>query len=506
VNPQDYKQLIRRLEVDSTVNPAAFHSKVVLICASAYFGLFGTLAGIAWLIHAVFDLARQGHSIVAMVRIGLFGLLMLPVFLVVLRMFFMRLPPPQGRVITAEEVPRLFDALAKMRRKLAGPRIHQVLIDSNYNASICQLPRFGLFGGHRNYLTLGLPYLLGVDTKEMLATVAHEYGHLCGNHGKLGAWAYRQRRIFGALYEQLSDGSEQNFIHDALAGVLARFMPYYNAYTFVLSRQNEYEADRTATELFGASVNASGLVRDALLARWIDEQFWPRLFKQADEAMRPSFMPFSAMSTAFKASYDQWATRENLAAAWAMESDLHDTHPALRDRVEATGEEVRLPACVDTSAAETLVGVRASKRLIEEFDEQWWRKERREWESRCKYVSRSRLRLQQLSALPMAAIALADLHELALLSAKFEAPTRAKPLLEHLLGQDGGPYPKAQLFYGRMLLNEGNSNGLEHLELAARHDRRLVDDIGQIGYRYLQKRGNEFAARAWLEKLTPEYA
>lgn len=496
-----YLQLVGQLEVDSTISPMAFRTKVMLLSFAAYFVLFGTLIGLAVLIYWGFSTAQASHSTFNMIRIGLFALVMLPVFFVVLSMFFMRLPPPTGRVISPDEAPRLFEAIEKMRAKLGGPPIHQVLIDQEYNAAISQLPKFGLFGGHTNYLMLGLPYLLGVPRKEMLATVAHEYGHLCSDHGKVGAWVYRQRRTFGALYEQVRDASEGNWVHAGMARMLDRFMPYYNAYTFVLSRQNEYEADRVASELVGAAVNVSGLVRDALLGRWIHEVFWPKLYKQADSSSHPLFKPFSGMRTAFKASHEQWATPENLAQAWREKSGLLDTHPALRDRVEATGEAPVLPACVEVSAAEALLGSGTTKRLIEEFDQNWWQAERSNWEARYRYVTRSQKRLSELSSVPLGDLPLSDLQEFALLKWEFDSASAAKPVLEFLLRKKLGPLPKAAFCYGRILLGEGNALGLDHLETAAANDSSLIGDVAHIGYDYLMQNRNEDGAAAWWEKI-----
>jgi hypothetical protein len=501
-----YTHLVRRLEHDSNFHPAAFRSKVLLVSASAYLALFGVLIAIATLLYLGLHWAQNHRSSYNMLRFGLFALIMLPVFWVVFRSFFMRLPAPEGRPIRREEAPKLFETLDKIRLKLKGPKIHQVLIDSEYNAAISQLPRFGLFGPHTNYLILGLPYLLGVTHKEMLATVAHEYGHLCGNHGKLGAWVYRQRRTFGALYEQVRDSSDDNWIQAGMARALGKFMPYYNAYTFVLSRQDEYEADRTASQIVGASANAHCLVRDALLGRWVHQDFWPKLYQQAETAMRPSFMPFSAMRMAFKASYEQWATAERLAEALAEKSNLNDTHPALSERIAATGQKAILPTCIEVSAADVLLGGTTTKTLIAEFDQDWWSKESKKWEARCKYVFRSKARLQELSAVPLAQVALLDLQEFALLIAEFDTPQAAKPVLEHLLKQTGGPYPKAAFVYGHILLDEGNGRGLEHLESAAANDRRLVEQVAQLGYDFLMKHQGEYAAHAWWKKIMPVQA
>jgi Zn-dependent protease with chaperone function len=498
-----FEGLVGRLEAQAAHGPAVFRGKVLLISCAAYIALFTTLGVIGYVLYSSFSWPSQGHS-ASSIKLTLFVVPVIPMLFTVLRMFFMRLPPPEGRRITRDEAPKLFAVLDKMRRKLKGPPIHQVLIDDRYNAAVSQRPRFGLFGWHTNTLMLGLPYLLGGPANEMLATIAHEYGHLCGNHGKLGAWVYRQRRTFGALYEQVDENRETGILYRLLAAALDRFMPYYNAYTFVLSRQNEYEADLTASELVGAEVNACGLVRDTLLARWIHEDFWPTIFKQVDANARPAILPYAAMRTAFKAGHEKWATRERLAEAWREPSGLVDTHPALRDRVEATGEQPKLPAPVEITAGEVLLGTTTMRRLIAEFDQAWWKKEQKKWETRHRYVVRSRQRLQELLPQPMSALALHDLQELALLKAEFDSPQAAKPVLEHLLRQPGGPFPKAAYFYGRILLDENDDRGLDHLATAAANDRSLIESVANAGYEYQYKKRGEEAAQAWWDRIVPQ--
>jgi len=504
LDQQEYTNLVRRLELDSYANPAAFRRKVIAISVGAYVALLGALGALAWLIQFLIRWAFSTSHLFAAVKIGLFALVLLPVFWAVLRMLLMRIEPPEGRALTRQEAPRLFATLDELRKRLAGPGIHHVLVDGNYNAAIAQRPRYGLFGGHTNYLILGLPYMLGTPPKEMLATVAHEYGHLCGSHGKLGAWVYRQRRVFGALYEQTRDTAADSLVSRGLLGALSVFMPYYNAYTFVMSRQQEYEADRAASEIAGASVNAQGLVRDALLGRWIHEEFWPRLRSHADQAERPPFMPFASMRVAFKASHEQWAAPEKLSAAWMERSDLHDTHPCLRERVEAIGEQPSLPAAVETTSAERLLGGELTRILIGEFDRNWWSDEGKDWQARFRYAARSRIRMAQLSALPLAQVPLADLQELALLKAEFESPDAARPVLERLLRQPGGPFPMASYHLGRILLEDGDVRGLDHLRNAAQTDASLVEASARLGYYFILKTQSEYAARQWWESLAPE--
>lgn len=498
-----YTHLVRRLEVESTINPASFRAKVFLISVSAYIALFGTLIVIGLLFYLAFDFVQhhRGHSPARLVALVSFAIAVLPIFFVVLRMCFLRLGQPQGVAVTRKDAPRLFEILDKIRARLQGPPIHHVLIDDEYNAAISQVPRFGLFGGHTNYLMLGLPFLLGGTPKELVATIAHEYGHLRGNHGKFGAWVYRQRLIFHALDKHVRNTADDGMLDSLFSNALRYFMPRYYAYTFVLSRQDEYEADRAAMQLAGARPMADGLVRSTLLGRWIRREFWPKLYKQADVAMQPAFMPYQSMRTAFMASHEQWAAKEHLQAAWMEKSGLLDTHPALRDRVEAIGEAAALPPPVTITAAEALLGATLTKNLIDRFDRQWWKSEKTDWEARCKYATRSRARLKELSARPLAEVPLQDLQEYALLTAEFDSPQAAKPILEHLLKKDGGPFPRAAFIYGRILIDEDNRRGLNYLESAAINDRDAIEDVAYIGFYYLLRKESEYSAQKWWDKI-----
>lgn len=498
-----YGGLVSRLEAEASHNPIAFPSKVLLISGAAYVALFGTLLGGAALVYGISQWALTRQNAFYLVQIGFLGLALAPLLLIVTRMFFMRLEPPSGRVVTPEEAPKLFEILRKMRKKLKGPAIHKVLIDREFNASISQVPLFGLFGMHKNYLVLGLPYLLAVPPKEMLATVSHEYGHLCGNHGKLGAWVYRQRRILHAVNEKIQQSNESHIVTGMIGRMLQKLMPYYDAYTFVMARQNEYDADRTATELVGADVNAVGLVRDALLGRWVHEEFWPKLYAQANTSAEPLFRPFASMRSVFEAGREQWATKERLTAAWRQSSDFFDTHPCLRDRVEATGQPAILPGAVTKSAAEALLGDTA-KILVKEFDEAWWHEEKSGWQNRFRYVTRSKARLAELSARQLGDLPVQDLHELALLKAEFESDQSAKPVLEYLMRQPGGPFAKPEYLYGTILLREGQERGLDFLATAAQTDRNLTQDAAEAGYFYLLEKHDKQTADRWWHKIYPD--
>jgi hypothetical protein len=502
VNDEEFSWLVARLENQSANAPRAFRAKVLLISVAGYIALFLGLLFSALLLYWAATYTREHHVNRFVIGAGVLGLMSLPMFYVTLKTLLTPLPPPQGRVIVRAEAPILFGLLDKMRVKLKGPEIHHVLIDEDYNAHIVQRARWGLIGPSVNYLALGLPFMLGHGTSEMLSVVAHEYGHLCAAHGRINNWVWRQRVIFQAMYARVEEASDSSIWYGLMWKALHAFMPYFNAYTFVLSRQDEYEADAAAAKVAGAAAASTSLVRTTLLADWFHEQFWPTLYRQADKLEKPTIMPYKSIATAFRMSHAEWATDARLKTALLRDSDVDDTHPCLRERVAALGELPGLPPALGTNAAVTLLGPALADRLAEEFDQAWWRNQADSWRERYRRVMRSQERLLMLQASPLASLSIVDLQELALLKNEFESAQAAKPVLEHLLRQPGGPYPKASCLYGRILLDEQRHEGLDYLAEAARHDKRLAEEALHAGFHFILERDGEARAHRWLESVS----
>lgn len=490
---------LERLKSKAAGSPGGFRGKALVASSAVHVLVLGVLLAVALLVYFGLQLVADISRIDSMLYIGLTGIALIAA-VAVLRLFFIPLEIPEGRAITRSEAPRLFETLDKMCKKLDGPAIDHVLITSDYNTAILPLRTRPIFGGYTNYLILGLPYMLGVPAKEMLSAIARDYGYLCGAHGRLATRVYRQNSTFIALNGQVERKSNAGRVDALFTSILRFFMKYYVANTAVFLRQSGLEADVASTRMFGAQIRANGLIRDALLGRWIKEEFWPKLMKQAESSPRPTFMPFAAMRTAFDASYDQWATRERLTEAWMENPAPHDIHPPLRDRVEALAQPGMLPARVKVTAAGALLED-ATRPIVEEFDQEWWQNEKKNWDAKFHSAARSKSRMRDLSDFKMH-----DQEGLASLRAEFDSLEAAKPVLEDLLRQPGGPFPKAAYLYGRILLDENNDLGLEHLAIAADNDASLTEEAAHAGYFYLLKQQGEQAAQDWWERFAPATA
>jgi len=497
---QDYESLVWSLQSEAQDDHGVFRTKVLLISLFAYLVLFGLLVVLLLGLYFMFAVVLANGHMIFKIFFASWVLVVAPIVWLTFRVFFSPLSVPEGRELTEVEAPQLFKMISDLRETLQAAPIHHVLITNEFNAAIAQCPRFGLFGGYRNYLILGLPLLDAVSAEEILSVVAHEYGHLSGGHGKLGRWIYRQRFTFDTLYEYARARRENNMVNGVIAGLLDSFAPYYNAYTFVLSRQNEYEADAMSCRIAGAEASASALIRINLLTNWLHGIFWPKLYAQSAQHETPPVMPYVAMRKLLVMTMDEWATKDRLNEVWKTESDVYDTHPCLSERVTAMDQQAALPAIPKTCATDALFG-RFAPELVREFDGKWWAEEKDKWQKYHRRYIHSNTRIAELEKNPVGELNVSEAQEFALLLVEFRSAKAAKYVLEDLLGRSGERYPKPVYLYGRALLDEGDAKGLDCLEEAFRLSPSMAEDCASAGYQFLREKQNEAAAEAWLVRL-----
>jgi Zn-dependent protease with chaperone function len=318
--------------------------------------------------------------------------LMVPVFVLVralLGAIFVRLPPPDGVPVTAADAPALFAMLDELAHSLQVRRPQTVLLTDTYNAGVVSLPRLGVLPWFKNYLLLGMPLMQSVSEAELRAVLAHELGHLSAAHGRLGSWVYRVRESWFRIAQSLHGGV-------AGAGLLWRFfewyLPRFSAWTFVLSRANEYQADALAAGATTTEVLARALTRTELGARAY-RQHLDQVFEHAKDTPHAPDDLFEQLGHALRADDDARPTW--LDEAKAQTTGLQDTHPSLTDRVAAVGEHVRLPAPLEGDAATALLGDRLPVWLAA-MSAGWKRHMQPEWAQAHHRFQQDRARLDVL--------------------------------------------------------------------------------------------------------------
>lgn len=387
----DFVHLVRLSEQASAENSAAYRRGVAAFAALGYAWVLGCLAlallALTWVAGWWSGQPVRWHGARVMVLLAALGLLW-----ATLRALWLRVQPPEGIELTRADAPGLFEALDRIQRKIKGPPIHHVYLDDAFNASIRQWPRYGLLGGAVNTLTLGLPLLMALDRQRLLSVLAHEYGHLRSNHGRLSAWIYRTRLAWLRMDAQLQQ--QDNAMAQLSQAFLRWYFPRFAARTFALARQDEYEADRVSARLLGPRVAAAALSEIAVKSRWLDEQLMPAHWARAANLPQPEG-PFAALRQQLGSAPPAEQASISLRAALRQVSDVSDTHPSLRDRLEAWGVKARLPRWSEQAALDLLAD---PDQWVKHFDAKWCREQGADWRQHHAWLDRLRERAALLAA------------------------------------------------------------------------------------------------------------
>ena len=329
---QRYKALIERLQAQAREAPQAYRTRVMLLASLGYavLGLI-LLVALGLPIGIVIALLASGRGFDPW---AIYLLLPQTVFAaMVVRALWLRFDAPSGYRLAPGEAPELEAEIERLRLAAGAPPLEAVVIDSDLNAGAASMPRLlGLLGDH-HYLVIGLPLMRLLDAAELSAVIAHEFGHFRGGHGRFSGWIYRVRISWYRLVEAMARGG--GMMSRLFLKFFEWYVPYFNAYSFVMAREDEYEADAVSARVAGEAARVSALIRVEHASQWIEQKFWPKLQARMRAQAHPP-PQYNAMLAA--------ALRElppidiaRLLASVERENDLTDTHPTLPQRVSAVG-------------------------------------------------------------------------------------------------------------------------------------------------------------------------
>lgn len=490
-----FRALVERLEAQARADRAAYAGRVLglAVLGNAYL-----LCMVALLLLVFAGLLA---SIVVLKAIGVKLALVVGALLwMIVKTLWVRIDAPTGIEVRREQAPALFQMLDELRRDLRSAGFHHVLITSEFNAGVKQVPRLGLFGWPRNYLLLGLPLLSALDVEQFKAVLAHEMGHLAAGHSRLSNWVYRQRLRWQRL-EQLFQ-QRPSRVDFLFVPFLRWYAPYFWAYSFPLARANEYEADRMAAQLTSPATLATALTNVEVVGRYLDTEYWPGLLRNVADQPQPGFLPYAQLGAAVAAGVDPNRSQPWLESALARRTDIDDTHPALADRLQAIGAAPQLRVAAGASAAQALLG--GVLATITQALEQGWRAQvLPEWEKRHRQIQADRARLAELDALvhggaeptPQQAYDRALLTEDAGDDAA-EALRQLQALLARV--PDDG---LVNLAVGARLLHQGDEAGTALVAQAMRLDEELTARACAVLRDHCWKTGRRAEADQWHERL-----
>jgi Zn-dependent protease with chaperone function len=448
---------------------------------------------------AVTALALGVGAVVALIQgkaLGLIKIAWIPLVFawMVLRTLLVKVDPPPGRITRSQEAPRLVEFVEDVRRRIGVGPLTDIRITRDMNASVAEIPRLGGLLGWKRYLVIGFPMLLVHSVEELRAILGHEFGHLSGRHGRLGAWTWRVRESWARLDASLHGH------HGVTAKTMRKLFHWYSerlfAMTIVQSRHHELGADLAAAEWSGAEVSARALAWTVVADGVLDRSLWKALWDRAEIEEKPGETPFALLrrnrlqilSSAHGDLYD---------AALASTTATDDTHPALAERLAALGVQRPEVGPAPTAAAEELMP-ELTTRLVAEFDSEWTEAVLPVWQARHDEVLRAREALsdESPSADTLDAAALrARAASLSAVGREEEAIAAYTALLKQQPSD-----PETAFILGNALLQKNDLAGIDHISEAMKRDWRYVGPGCETVYAALRARGMEREAGAWAER------
>ena len=461
------RRLVERLEHEAEHAPARYRLKLALLAALGYAVLLGALAatlGLLLFIVLYMLIVRppvDPYMAIPIIVLGMAGT-------VVARALWIRFVPPEGHHLQADEAPALRAEVERVRRAVGAAPLHGIVINGELNAAAAFVPRgFGAWG-QRHYLLLGLPLLQALDGRELAAVVAHEFGHFHGGHGVFTGWIYRLRASWYRLLEGMSDGGVWG---GQLLWVFFRwYAPYFDAYSQVMARRQEYAADAEAAAVAGAEAAASALMRIELASDWLDGEFWPQVRQSARVQAYP---PIEVHERLAEGLSRELRGRFRLPARLLARLPApDDTHPTLENRLAALHADPRQSLSPPQEAAVVMLGELATS-LRQRFSLEWRAGCEVDWKARHHLSHIELNRLTELQA--HSTHTPAEAVELACLSEDYQPGTDTLPLyraaLEKSPSSANGHYRLGALLLARGLEDEG----LQHLRRAMELDTSLIE-------------------------------
>jgi Zn-dependent protease with chaperone function len=510
---EQYTSLIKELELYAEKDPKGYERRVAALGALGYAYFIGLIlifllipvlaVGLLILMpKLIWIILKFAGKLILLILVALASIL--GVIWNFVKSFWTKVPTPEGYELSREDAPKLFELVEKTSDFLKSPRPHHILLIEDFNAAVVTLPRLGVFG-KRIYLLVGLPLMQAISPKQFEAVLAHEIGHISEKHSSSAARAYRLRETWSRfIASQEADGHKLSFLYERF---LNWYFPYFNAYSFVLLRRQEREADEYAVQLVGAKPLGEALINLEVKSLHLSQKFWKDVLDEAAREKTPPRELFTRMAHAFRES-NKPQDLMNLSKAVAINTDYSDSHPSLSERLKTMGywqnsELPELPGEAAETASRHYFG-NAEEKFSAVFNSMWQERVREQWQQRHDYLIEAQKRIDELNEKAGKETLSADeLYEQAVLIAeRYGEKESLKALLELLkLHPDNA---KANFAVGTILLNDEDESGIGYIEDAIELDRTLKIAGCETLYYYLRSQGRDEEAKKYVLAIEAE--
>lgn len=493
---QQFQELVQRAEQEISQQPESYKRRLKWLALLGYGVIFSLMALLVAVTGGTIWAAFSSSAFMLLLLQKKFIFVLLGLIWVIGRSLMVRVEAPDGYELDRQQYPQVWAEVDTLSKELATPPIHRIVLTPEMNAAIAQTPRFGIIGPHQNTLVLGLELLMALSPEQVRAILAHELAHLSGNHSKFAGWIYRLRLSWAQINEAFCNTNAWG------SGLIRRFVewysPYFAGYSYVLARDNEYEADALAGKLTSREDAASALVAVHVYSDLVDAHFWKPCYDKAYTQPKPETDVYAQLQQFFRQP-EAYRKEFNLYLQQALmrQTNSADTHPSLMQRLKAlkaTGMSNRK----DEATALQWLGSKINY-VIRHFDLQWIKQNTERWEAFHQQAQAARKELEELNARSYDTLTAGEQWRQATLTERYLPQYDSLPLYQRYYTAQ----PKdldAAFAIGRLLLARDDESGMKYIRKA------LTEPMwryaaAEEAWRYYNRHRQQDKTELWLREL-----
>ena len=495
-----FEALVGRLDIECRNSPGIYRLKLLWLAILGYAFIFAILGTLLFLIlfclYLPFTVRGSEYGVVKGISV------LIPLAFMLLRALWISIPPPDGIPISPKQSPLLFQLAEELRQCFHTPNLDGIILNGDFNAGIVQCPGYFLLWP-RNYLILGFPILASLSMQSIKAVLGHEFAHLSGSHGWFSAWIYRIRNTWFKIMANLE--AEQLWGSFIFRKFFNWYAPAFGAYSFVLAREHEFEADRQGSFFAGADNSGETLIQVTIQQAYLSDVFWESVLNEAKTCATPPDQIFHKMLVFLAEPIPGEMAERWMKLACKQKTTVDDTHPSLQDRLSALGLTPKLPDPSAEKAVRIFFGPETLNRLSDYLSQDWVKQITPQWNSVHGECQAQQKQLTDYeTVLKERDLTCEEEAQKAICVDRLKGGEAAFPIYQNLLGRD--PLnPSANFGFGRILLEKGDENGIGFLEKAMNEEPDCIIDACQTIVRFLSEHERDNEAQPYISRMENQF-
>jgi len=278
--------------------------------------------------------------------------------------------PLVGLTLAEEKAPELFKLVQRHHNYYKRPAIHRIVITANYELDIIKTPMWALPVWSTTTMIIGLPVLQSLSPQQFECVVARRIGQFSKRYNPVTNWLYQLRSIwqqYRVIYSK-----QKGFGIEPLKWYFTAYAPFYTTVSLYAARLDELNADTYAMELFNDEEVLEMITVDALCRWYLQNQFWPAVYKIASIETKSLPTPHSKMASAVHAIKNGERLDSLIDKIYKQKPHSRDAMPSLQDRIKNIGHQKphMMDPDTDENAAAFYLGA-SVKGVIDVIDKLW---------------------------------------------------------------------------------------------------------------------------------------